>query len=268
MVQILKKPSAWEAWKLLFLSLPKGIGAFLFAVAGLAVGIAASAVIVGLPLLAFVLIVCRRMLASEHEQTAAWLNGRKPADEAAPGHGGSAQHRRVWRSLLSVFADRRSYRGVVYCLLQLPAGVVCFTLALVVPAVALAVMLAPAAWVIVEGQFGYELFADGWLIERMGRTLGLTPYEQSWIVGGFGLLLALFVPAAVRMIGRFYAAWLEGVAGTRAPAVARVPASPSSPDLIVMEPDGLEDGAGHASPSLRLDLEQRESRLDADTPRS
>jgi hypothetical protein len=236
---------------------------------GLAVGVAASAVIVGLPLLAFVLIVCRRMLESEHGLTSAWLNGRNRADGTAPDLGGPAQGRRGLKSLLSVFADRRSYRGIVYCMLQLPAGFVCFTLALVLPAVALAITLAPAAWIIVERQYEYVLFADGWLFESIGRTLGFTPYERSWIVGGFGLLLVLLVPAAVRMLGRFYATWIEGIAGPEpAAATVHVAASPSSPGLTDTAPNGLSDDAEPASSPLALELERLESRLAADSLRS
>jgi hypothetical protein len=265
----MKKPSAWEAWKLLLLSLPKGIGAFLFAVIGLSVGIAASAVIIGLPLLAFVLIVCRRMMESEYGLTSAWMNGKQPADAPMADHGGPAREQRGLRSLLAVLADRRSYRGIVYCLLQLPAGVVCFTLAIVVPSVALAVTLSPAARMIVNGQFEYELFADGWLFEFIGRTFGLTPYEQSWIVGGFGLLLVLLVPAAVRMLGRFYAAWISGLAGPESEAATvHVPASLAAPGLSGMATSELPHDAEPASSSLPLEPDRLESRIAADTLRS
>jgi hypothetical protein len=254
---------------LLFLSLPKGIGAFLFAVIGLAVGIAGSALIIGLPLLAFVLIVCRRMLESEHGQTAAWASGRKPSDAQTADRGGPAHGGRGLKSLLAVLADGRSWRGVVYCMLQLPAGAVFFALALILPLTALAVMLAPAAWFIVEREFGYALFAEGWLFEFAGRTFGLTPYQQSWFVGGLGLLLVLLVPAAVRMLGRFYAAWIEGIAGTEPAADAdQVPAPASSPGLPETEPIRDAGDAGNASSPLQLELERLETRLAADTLRS
>ena len=90
----MRRQSAWEAWKLLVLSLPKGIGAFVFAVTGLAVGIAASAAVIGLPLLAFTLIVCRRFLESERERTAAWLIGRMPVDGQSPDNDGPSRNRR------------------------------------------------------------------------------------------------------------------------------------------------------------------------------
>lgn len=265
----MKQQTAREAWKLLLLSLPKGIGSFLFAVIGLSVGIAASAVIIGLPLLAFVLIVCRRMMESEYGLTSAWMSGKKPVDAPMADHGGPAREQRGLSSLLAVLTDRRSYRGIVYCLLQLPAGVVCFTLAIVVPAAALAVMLAPAAWLFVERQFEYELFADGWLFAWIGRTFGLAPYEQSWIVGGFGFLLVLLVPAMIRMLGRFYAAWISGLAGSEPEAAAvHAPASPAVAGLSGTAPDRQADDAEPASSSLPIELERLENRLAADTMRS
>mgnify|MGYP001213536998 FL=1 len=256
----MKRLSAWEAWKLLMLSLPKGIGGFLFAVAGLAVGIAASAIVIGIPLLAFVLIVCRRMLESERGLTAAWKNGKKAA--AGPtrvGEEGPVRERRGLGGLLAVFTDGRSYRGVAYGLLQLPAGAVFFTLALAAPLTVLALLLAPGIWLVVEAKFDYVLFADGWLFVVLTRMFGFTPFEQSWIVGGCGLLLALLVAAAIRMLGRFYAAWIEGVAGV-GPEAAIVPAS--QVPLAETPAFASEDSGPEVSP-LRLEPESLEQRLDA-----
>jgi hypothetical protein len=262
----MKKLSAWEAWKLLVLSLPKGIGAFVVTVAGLSVGVAASAIVIGIPLLAFALIVCRRMLESEYERTSAWSGRRMPAaGKPKDGDGGPSRERRGLGGLLSVFADRRSYRGVVYGLLQLPAGAVCFTLALLAPLTALALLLAPGVWHVVEARFEYTLFADGWLFEWLTRTFGLTPYEQSWIVGGSGLLLALLVPASVRMLGRFYAAWIEGIAGDDPAPVAE---AASVRERSEPEPARLADDAAPEMSPLLTELERLENRLAAEAPRS
>jgi hypothetical protein len=209
------------------------------------------------------------MLESEHGMTSAWLGGRAPIGGQPPEDGGTSRGQRGLKRLLSVFADSRSYRGVVYCLLQLPAGAVCFALALAVPLAALAVLLSPAARIIVMDRFGYELFADGWLFESMSLAFGFTPYELSWLAGGFGLLLVLLVPAAVRMLGRFYAAWIDGIAGTEAATVsAGIPAVRERPDKAHAEQANLPEDPGADPSPLKLELERLEHRLAPDAPRS
>ena len=51
------KPSALQAWKILLLSMPKGMAAFLTITAGLSVSMPLSVFLIGLPLLAETLLL-------------------------------------------------------------------------------------------------------------------------------------------------------------------------------------------------------------------
>lgn len=242
----MKKPNTIEAWKLLLLSLPKGIASFTFAVAGLTVGITLSALVIGLPLLALVLIMCRRMLENENRLVTGWLHGEKLAKLEADGTSAPASVGKGWRSLLAVFASPRAYRGIFYCISQLAAGITFFTLSIVLPVTAFGVMLSPAAYLISERWFEFDLFDNGWLMQQIIPSLALTSYQQSWIAGGIGALLTLVMPMILRTLGRFYATWIQGIAGPEPAAAAQYvqhhplqlqplqqppqPASPSQPE--------------------------------------
>lgn len=65
-----------NAWKMLMLSLPKGIIAFVIAVTGLCVSLPLVIIWVGLPLLALTLTWCRTMMISEQKAAEAWSHGK------------------------------------------------------------------------------------------------------------------------------------------------------------------------------------------------
>jgi len=215
----MKKQSAFEAWKMLIMSLPKGIAAFVIAVAGLAVSLPLSVFLVGLPLLAMVLILCRRMLEAEKGLADAWLKGEKPAAEADAERGAGAgaeaagQTSAGWKGLLSVFGSGRAYRSLFYAISQLPVGILAFTVAIVLPVTAFAVMLSPLAWWVSDRLFDFDLFKNEWTVAQLFPELTLTSYQLSWIYAGIGALLVLLQPVVLRTLGRFYAVWIQGIAG-------------------------------------------------------
>ncbi len=215
------KPSAVVAWKMLLLSLPKGIASFVTAVAGLAVSLPLSVFVIGLPLLAETLVLCSHMMSAERWRVERWLQGRSgdetPGAEAKPAKPGW----QGWRALLAVLGQTRSYRGALYALLQLPIGIAAFTLAVVLPVTSWAVMLSPLAYQIGSRFFSFELFSDGWVMN--GILPAWTGYERSWAAAGLGAVLVLLMPAVLRALGRLYAAWILGLAG---PAAS--PAAPES----------------------------------------
>lgn len=89
-----------HAWKMLILSLPKGIIAFVIAVTGLCASLPLIIVWVGLPLLALTLAWCRSMMSSEHKTVEAWSSGNSrrgtglpaAADHAPPSAGRGCGH--------------------------------------------------------------------------------------------------------------------------------------------------------------------------------
>lgn len=200
-----------NAWKILMLSLPKGILAFVIAVTGLCASLPLIIVWVGLPLLALTLAWCRSLLSSEERIVAAWSEGRGNVRSADRVHSPAFR----WEGLSTLghqLRDGGSYRGILYSLLQLPAGIAGFTLALVLPLTAFSALLSPLAQRFSSSLFSYDLnLLDP---EFFFFLSGASSDERAWILCGLGFALLLILPLLLVGIGRVYAAWIRKVSGT------------------------------------------------------
>lgn len=212
-VMCMRKPSALLAWRMLFLSLPKGIAAFVIVVAGLSVSLPLSVFLIGLPLLAGTLVMSRGIMMGEVNIVTSWLQGKEYPDRTPETPTHSAGEHQGWRAwLASVLKEGRSYRGILFGILQLPIGIAAFTFAIVLPATALAVLLSPAAYEVSMRLFEFDLFENTWGLDRL-TDWELTSAQRSWIAGGVGLLFTLLLPLMFKGLGRLYAAWILSVAG-------------------------------------------------------
>ncbi|MDQ6420432.1 sensor domain-containing protein [Paenibacillus sp. LHD-117] len=225
----MREPSALQAWKMLVLSLPKGIAAFVVAVAGLSASLPLSVFLIGIPLLAATLVLCRSIMVREARFAAAWLQGKEqPADSAPPDP--TAGEQQGWRSwLLSVLKDGRSYRSILFGILQLPIGIAAFTFAIVLPITAFAVLLSPIAYEVSMRLFDFDLFSSAWGLDRL-LDWNLTSAQRSWIAGGVGLVFVLLLTPLLKGLGRWYAAWILSVSG---PEPVRSPNSEGSYSGVV-----------------------------------
>ncbi|MDQ0063029.1 sensor domain-containing protein [Paenibacillus harenae] len=211
-VVIMKKPSALQAWKMLVLSLPKGVAAFVIIVAGLSVSIPLSVFLIGVPLLAGTLVLCRTIMVGEANIAAAWLQGQESPAASAPPSSASGEQQ-GWRSwLLSVLKDGRSYRGILFGIMQLPICIAAFTFAIVLPVTAFAALLSPVAYEVSMRLFDFNLFSSEWGLDRL-LDWSLTPAQRSWIACGVGAVFAMLLPLLLKGLGRWYTAWILGVAG-------------------------------------------------------
>ncbi|WNS41153.1 sensor domain-containing protein [Paenibacillus sp. MMS20-IR301] len=191
--------------------LPKGIITFVIAVTGLCVSLPLMILWVGLPLLALTLACCRSMMSSEWQFAQAWSHGS---------NGGSQQMTDPfpafrWEGLRTLglqLRQEQSYRGILYSLLQLPAGILAFTLAVVFPSVAIAGLLSPAVQKISTEVFLYD---PNMLDPEFFFFLANTSSDQrSWIVCAFGFVLLLFLPLILNGFGRQYSAWIRLISGS------------------------------------------------------
>ncbi|WP_181376618.1 sensor domain-containing protein [Paenibacillus agaridevorans] len=245
----MRKPSALIAWKMLVLSLPKGIAAFVIIVAGLSASLPLSVFLIGLPLLAATLVFCRSIMLGEMRYVTAWLQ-RKEYPEASASPEPTAVEQQGWRAwLVSVLKDGRSYRSILFGILQLPVGIAAFTFAIVLPITALAVLLSPAAYEVSMRLFDFNLFASDW---RFDELFGwdMTSAQRSWVAGGVGLAFVLLLPLLMRGLGRLYAAWILSVAG---PEPVSRPANPQEAYNEERFPFAMENheiGAFHAERSI------------------
>jgi hypothetical protein len=216
---------------MLMLSLPKGIAAFVTVAAGLSVSLPLSLFVVGLPLLAETIVLCRRMLDAEHRYTRTWRHGEAEIDASTDE---KSEHWAGWRALLSVLKQPHAYRGIGYAFLQLPIGIAAFTLAIVLPALAWAVMLSPLAYQVSTRMYGYDLFADDYLMNHL--LADWSPFLRSWVYGGIGLVLVLLMPVVLRALARLYTAWISGIAGAE-PQHSHQPATA----VTELQPEALSE---------------------------
>jgi hypothetical protein len=207
----MNKPGAWQAWKMLVLSLPKGLLAFVTAAAGLSVSLPLSVFLIGLPLLAETFVLCARMMEAERRKVEAWKRGAKRSHEPAAEPQTELEWA-GWRKLFVVLGQGRSYRAVVYALLELPIGIAAFVAAIVLPVTAWAVLLSPLANQISTKYYSFELFA-GDVVTRQWFP-DWTGYERSWLYAGAGALLLLLIPFLLRVMGRMYTRWVVAISGT------------------------------------------------------
>lgn len=224
----MKKQSALQAWIIMLLSLPRGIIAFVVAITGICVSIPLMIVWIGFPLLDMTLRICRSLLGEEERQVNQWLQPPSSYELGNQVHSEQSNEQYTERSneleqqftsykwqgfsrLWSMLQDRRSYQGLLYCILQLPVGIINFTIALVLPLTFIAVMLAPIANHFSLQYYSFDLFeGNKSLLTYLLPTL--TSFEHSLIVGGVGIVLVLLIPTMLRAFGRVYTTWIRVIA--------------------------------------------------------
>jgi hypothetical protein len=230
------KHNAFNAWKMLVMSLPKGVASFVMVAAGLSISLPLSVLIIGLPLLSLTLVLCRRMMDTEKEYAESWIRGVQQASPISENMK-SPENRGGWKSILSVLGQARSYRGILYCLLQLPIGIAAFTAAIVLPVTVFALMLSPLAFEISQRMYSFELFSDPWVMDRL--LPNMESYQRSWVAGGIGVLFVLLLPLTLRVMGRFYASWVQEIHGTELQKSAELPAN--SKDYALLQTEEADD---------------------------
>lgn len=202
----------------MILALPEGIVSFSLVLVGTILGISLLIVWIGIPVLAATFTAARGMLREEArmnenaEPPASWLPsvGREWAagirDAFAPGG---------WRGLTGLLREGETYSALLYGLLRLPVGIVSFTLAVVLPAVAVAVVLTPLSYIINTEIFSFDFAAlelADWI--HIPLLSDMTPFQRSWVASGIGLVLVLLLPPVFRGLGKLHKGWIGWFAGT------------------------------------------------------
>lgn len=216
----MKKQRAWAAWGILLGSLPRGIAAFVVAVAGICIGLPLAVFFVGLPVLAATLIGCKELMTGERRLISAWESGDVVPNAWQSGKDlpsmttvTTGKNSGVWRGWLAPLTIGYNYRGLVYGFLQLPIGIAAFTIAVVIPFTALGLTLSPLADYVSGQFFSFELFAGDWFMNHSLFFSDWSSFERAWLVAGIGAILFLLTPPLLRMLGRCYAAWINWIAG-------------------------------------------------------
>lgn len=135
---IVANPTAWTAMLFLMLGLPLGVFLFTWAVTGLSLSVGLSILIIGLPFFLLFLASVRLLGFVEGRLVEALLGVRMPRRPVHPG-----QRRSMFRRILDMLKDGRTWSTVLYMLLKLPVGVTSFTVAVTGLSLSVGCMAAP-----------------------------------------------------------------------------------------------------------------------------
>jgi hypothetical protein len=170
------------------LSMFIGIAYFTWAITGLSLSVGLLVIIVGIPLTCLFLLSVRGIALIEGRLVEALTGVRMPRRTIF-----SRKDVGFWQKVKSLFADRLTWTGIIYMILQMPLGIIYFTVFVSLIAVSIGLILRPIfeltfglPWAI-SGDYGY--FTPGWLM----------PFS---VIGGVLLLTATM--HLVKVTGRLH----------------------------------------------------------------
>ena len=179
----------------MLLSLATGIVYFTVVVTGFSLSVGFSVLIIGVPFALLFLAVVRAMSLAEGRVVEVLLGVRMPRrPQFGPSEGG------IWQRVLYWLKDRRTWTAMLYMVLQLPLGIMYFTVSVTGLITGLALIVAPFVQLILGRS--YVDFND-------------TEYLYSWwqmpllVIGG--ALLLLVTLNVIRLAGRAHAAYAKAM---------------------------------------------------------
>jgi uncharacterized membrane protein len=185
---VFAEPRAWGALFYLIFAMGTGIAYFTWAVTGISVSAGLLVLIIGIPIFWLFLLSARGIALVEGRLIEALLGVRMPRRPLF-----SRKDISWWQKMKTLFTERQTWTAVVYMILQMPLGIIYFTVLITLIAVSLGLIFKPVlelAWGIpsfVIGDYGY--FTPTWLI----------PFA---VIGGILLLFATMHLA--KYIGRLH----------------------------------------------------------------
>ncbi len=173
---VFAEPRAWGALLYLIFTLGTGIAYFTWAVTGLSVSAGLLILVVGLPILGLFLLSARGIALLEGRLIEALVGVRMPRRPLF-----TRKDIGWWQKFKTLFTERQTWTAVLYMILQMPLGIIYFTVFITLFAVSLGLIFKPVlelVWGIpsfVIGDYGY--YTPVWLF----------PFT---VIGGILLLFA------------------------------------------------------------------------------
>ena len=243
----------------LLLALPLGIAEFIFLVTTISLGVGLLVTLVGVPIL-IATVYAWRWIAQLERQLIGVLIGRVIPSPYRPDPAGN-----WWARVRARLADPATWKDLAFLLLQLPLGIVSFTVTAAVLGAALQALTAPAWYWAVSG----------------GIDLGVVQIDTLWEALAFvplGALLAFVGIPAMGALGRLYGELAAVLLGSNADPVltAEVTDLRDARSRIIAAADAerrrierdLHDGAQQRLVSLALTLRTAEKRAAEGDPQA
>jgi len=188
-------PHTWGALLFVLLSLVTGIIYFTLAVTGLSLSLGLLILIIGLPFALLVVIMIRGLAAGEGRLVEALLGVRVPPQPVL------GEGRMSWlKRLGALVSDRHTWISFLYMVLQLPLGLLYFSIAVTFLSLGLGLIVIPISYKTWNPE---GITISGRFVEPNALTLVLL------VIGGF-LLLTLTLHL-IRLIGRLHAKYARAM---------------------------------------------------------
>jgi signal transduction histidine kinase len=242
----------------LLLALPLGVAEFSFLVTAISFGFGTAITLIGIPVLVGTVYAWRWLAELERRLIRTLVGTEIPSPYRPDPVGG-----RWWRRVTARLADPATWKDLAFLLLQLPLGILSFTVAVTVLGVGFGALAAPAYyWAVSDGTW------IGWIqIDTLGEALALMPLGALVLlvgIPGLGALGRLYGWLAAQLLGSNadpeLTAQVSELEGARSRIIAAADA-----ERRRIERD-LHDGAQQRLVALALNLRMAEQRAEDGDP--
>jgi uncharacterized membrane protein len=192
---VLADPGAWGALLYMLFSLLTGIVYFTWAVTGLSLSLSLMVLIVGIPFTVLFLLSVRGIALVEGLLVQALLGVRMPRRPAFSG-----ENLGWWERLKSLAIGKRTWLTIVYMLLQLPLGILYFTVFITLIALCLSFIATPVL------ELGFDI-----PLITMGNTIYHLPDWLAILTGLAGVLLMPVTMHLAKFTGRIHGSLAKGM---------------------------------------------------------
>ena len=242
----------------MLIALPLGVAEFTFLVTAISFGIGTAITLIGIPVLIGTVWAWRWIAEFERGLIGRLVGVEIPSPyrpDPAPDH--------WWSRIAARLADPATWKDLAFLLLQLPLGILAFTVAVSVLGVGLGGLFAPAYyWALPDGTWITAIHVD-----TLGEAIAVVP---------LGALVLLVGIPGLSLLGRLYG-WLAAqLLGSSADPelTAQVTELQDARSRIIAAADAerrrierdLHDGAQQRLVALALDLRMAEQRAESGDP--
>jgi len=240
---IVADPQAWGAIFYMLLAFVTGIIYFTIAVTGVSLSLGLAVLIIGIPVALLTLGIVRAISFAEGRLVEGLLGTRMPRRPRVVS--GTATGERFLSRIKSWLTDWRTWTSMLYMVLQLPLGIIYFTILVTGASVSAALIAAPfLQQLTTHGVFftdgAYNYIIEPWSFPFMviGGVLGL--FMTMWIAKGIGHLHGLYAKAL--LVGKVDPSAEQVAVYPQVPAPAayspRVPPTPPAQSVSGSEQGG------------------------------
>jgi len=251
---IIADPHMWGSLFYMLLAFVTGIIYFTIVVTGVSLSLGMMILIIGVPIALLTLGIVRAVSFAEGRLVEGLLGVRMPRRPRIAT--GPSTDQRLISRIKSWLTDWRTWTSMLYMLLQLPLGIIYFTLIVVGVSVSAVTAAAPIVQTLtnhpIATTINYEYWIEPWSMPLFiaGGLLGL--FVVMWVVKGIGHLHGLYAKAL--LVGRVDSGAEQVLAAPApmpyappaaiAPPVPVAPAAPAPPSAPAapVAPSGTDEG--------------------------